>query len=388
MTLPTTPGFDIASVSHGGITELFATVLPGPASGLSSPLRRASERLRGDGAELLEVRVFGTLAAAPATVEELSRVFASVDWPVTWVEGADCSGGEVAGIQIHAVRGTPVRTLALGGTPVGRAFEDAHAHHMVFGNLQPAQAGPDRSAQAADAFRRLEEGLALGGMDLRDVVRTWFFLDDILGWYSEFNAVRSGLYRERGIFERYLPASTGIGGRNPGGTALAACVRAMRPKGESGTVREIPSPLQCAPGHYGSSFSRAAELTAPDLRAILVSGTASIDAEGVTMHVGDVEAQVARTFEVVAAILESRGAGFGDVTRANAYFKHPGDAAVLPSYLDRYGLPPWRVIVSNNDVCRDALLFEIELEAATGEPGVRASAGTPPARAARARGAR
>jgi hypothetical protein len=54
------------------------------------------------------------------------------------------------------------------------------------------------------------------------------------------------------------------------------------------------------------------------------------------------------------------------VTRANAYFKNPGDATFLPSYLDRYGLPRGRVIVSANSVCRDALLFEIELEAVPG----------------------
>ncbi|HSW30537.1 MAG TPA: hypothetical protein VLH75_13710 [Longimicrobiales bacterium] len=367
MKAPPASGIDIASVSHGGIVEFFATVLPEPESGLSSPLQRVSERLRDEGAELLEVRVFGTLAAAPVTETELSRTFGPVDWPVTWVEGADCSGGEVAGIQIHAVRGAPVRTLALGDTPVGRVFEDAHARHLVLGNVQPPQAGQDPRAQAAAAFRRMEEALALGDMDLHHVVRTWFFLDDILGWYSGFNATRAALYQARGIGERYLPASTGIGGKNTRGTAMAACLRAMQPKGKSASVRAIPSPLQCAALAYGSSFSRAAEATTPDLRAILVSGTASIDSQGNTMHIGDVEAQVGRTFEVVEAILESRGVGFRNVIRANAYFKRPGDATALPPFLDRHGLPPSRVIVSRNDVCRDALLFELELEAVTGD---------------------
>ena len=367
MTAPTSSGVEVASVSHGGVVEFFATAHPEPESGLSSPLRQVSQRLRDEGAELLEVRVFGALAAAPVVERELSGAFGPVDWPLTWVEGADCWGREVAGVQIHAVRGASVRTLRMDDAPVGRVFEDAHAHHVVLGNVQPAQAGQHARAQAAEALRRVEAALALGDMDLHHVVRTWFFLDDILGWYSVFNATRTELFRERGMFERYVPASTGIGGKNPGGTALAICVRAMRPKLGVASVRETPSPLQCAPGDYGSSFSRAAELTAPDMRAILVSGTASIDAQGNTMHVGDVEAQVGKTFEVVEAILESRGVGFGNVTRANAYFKHPRDARVLPPYLVRHGLPPGRVIVSNNDVCRDALLFEIELEAVAGQ---------------------
>ena len=66
----------------------------------------------------------------------------------------------------------------------------------------------------------------------------------------------------------------------------------------------VPSPLQCPALDYGSSFSRAVELVAGDHRRLFVSGTASISPEGHTLHVGDVDAQVARTMEVVEAMLE------------------------------------------------------------------------------------
>jgi hypothetical protein len=51
----------------------------------------------------------------------------------------------------------------------------------------------------------------------RDVVRTWFYLNDILSWYPEFNQARNAVYRELGLIpghdggSRRLPASTGIG---------------------------------------------------------------------------------------------------------------------------------------------------------------------------------
>jgi enamine deaminase RidA (YjgF/YER057c/UK114 family) len=209
----------------------------------------------------------------------------------------------------------------------------------------------------------MEEALALAGMDLRCIVRTWFFISDILEWYREFNSVRTEIYRARGLFDRYLPASTGIGGRNPDDAAVVATALAMQGKGDDVVVKQIPSPLQCSARDYGSSFSRAAEVSTPDFRSVFVSGTASVDKDGRTAHVGDVDAQVKLTLEIVGAILQSRGMQFADITRANAYFKHPGDARALSEYGSQFGLPAARVVVSHNDICRAELLFEIEVDA-------------------------
>ena len=200
-------------------------------------------------------------------------------------------------------------------------------------------------------------------MDLHSIARTWFFVDDILGWYGDFNAARSEIYTDRGIFDRYVPASTGIGGSNAAGAAVVASAIAMEAKGENVTVAEIPSPLQCPAGDYGSSFSRAAEVGTPEVRTLFVSGTASIDAEGFTVHDDDVNAQIEQTFQVVGAILESRGMGFADVTRANAYFKSPADAGALVGHATRHGLPLSRVVVSQDEICRGDLLFELEVDA-------------------------
>jgi enamine deaminase RidA (YjgF/YER057c/UK114 family) len=209
----------------------------------------------------------------------------------------------------------------------------------------------------------LEKSLALAGMDLRCVVRTWFFINDILEWYSGFNAARSETYAARGMFDRFLPASTGIGGRNPDDAAVVAAALAVQPKGDDVVVKEISSPMQSSPRDYGSSFSRAVEVTTPDRRSVYVSGTASIDRSGRSAHEGDVGAQIGKTLEVVGALLKSRGMRFSDVARANAYFKYPGDADALGKYAAEHGLPMGRVIVSRNDICRSELLFEIEVDA-------------------------
>ena len=65
---------------------------------------------------------------------------------------------------------------------------------------------------------------------------------------------------------------------------------------------------------------------------------------------------------VVDAILVSRRLHWTDVTRATAYFKHKQDARFFPEWClkHRVSLP---VVSTECDVCRDELLFEIELDA-------------------------
>ena len=356
-------GLDLVTIAHGGVREVFATLLPVSGDDLSSFCLRARQLLDETGSEVLELRAFGPSAAFEPLQEEVGRHLDPVNWPLTFVDGNSCTGEVLAGLQLHAVSGAGVETHYLQGSPLGRLFESDQARYFVLGNVLPPDTTRTRPDQTRDTILRIEEGLASVGMNLHSIARTWFFVDDILGWYGDFNAARTEVYTDRGIFDGYVPASTGIGGGNPAGAAVLATVIAMEAKGDDVTVAETPSPLQCPAGDYGSSFSRAAEMGTPGVRTLFVSGTASIDPEGHTVHVDDVNAQIEQTFRVVEAILESRGMGFEDVMRANAYFKNPADAGALEGHATRHGLPLSRIIVSHDEICRDDLLFEMEVDA-------------------------
>jgi enamine deaminase RidA (YjgF/YER057c/UK114 family) len=79
--------------------------------------------------------------------------------------------------------------------------------------------------------------------------------------------------------------------------------------------------------------------------------------------VGDPKAQVALTMDVVHAILESRGMNWTDVTRSLAYFKHAEHAPIFETYRAENSVPPFPAVIVKNDICRDELLFEIEVDA-------------------------
>lgn len=349
------PGLRVRVIPRPYGEELSIVAHFGGARSPAHAWRRIAEILVARRATVVAQEIFGP----PAVLAELPGPSL---WPVTRV-GERGQPLSLAGTTLWAVSGTPVSRLALEGRPVGSVWSDGGVRFCRLGDLRPAKARGTPREQARATLELMEGVLAEAGLSFADVVRTWFYNQDILGWYGEFNAARDAFFAERGLFGKLVPASTGIGGLNPHGTALVAGLLAVRAKGSAGKATALPSPLQCPAPAYGSSFSRAVELALPGQRRILVSGTASIDPAGATAHPGNPEAQVELTLRVVQAILRERGAGFGDVVRGIAYLRRAEDAAAWARQRDLQGLADLPVVVTRNEICRDDLLFELEVDA-------------------------
>jgi 2-iminobutanoate/2-iminopropanoate deaminase len=70
-----------------------------------------------------------------------------------------------------------------------------------------------------------------------------------------------------------------------------------------------------------SSFSRGMRIDLNGLVILLISGTASIDENGVTLFVGDFRAQTRRTFHNITALLAAEGATWKDIVRTTCYLR-------------------------------------------------------------------
>jgi len=120
--------------------------------------------------------------------------------------------------------------------------------------------------------------------------------------------------------------------------------------------------------HYDrpSSFSRGMRIDLNGLVILLISGTASIDENGATVHVGDFRAQTRRTFQNVTALLAAEGATWKDVVRTTCYLRDiERDYATFNeeriAFYKEQGLDPLPASTGIQAIlCRPELLVEIE----------------------------
>ena len=171
-----------------------------------------------------------------------------------------------------------------------------------------------------------------------------------------------GLSRQES--QESLPASTGILADNPRGDWCVLDLLAVRsPNGRPLPVRRLYNPHQNEAQEYGSAFSRGLELKTDASTYLFISGTASIDDEGASVHFDDFASQTERTLDTVGALLEVGGAQLTDISQATAFVKRRSDINTLKEILARRGLDSLPIVFTVGDVCREELLFELDATA-------------------------
>ena len=70
-----------------------------------------------------------------------------------------------------------------------------------------------------------------------------------------------------------------------------------------------------------SSFSRGLAFELNGYKILLISGTASVDENGKTIHIGDFRAQCWKTYRNITTLLESEGMTWQDIVRTTCYLR-------------------------------------------------------------------
>jgi 2-iminobutanoate/2-iminopropanoate deaminase len=115
-----------------------------------------------------------------------------------------------------------------------------------------------------------------------------------------------------------------------------------------------------------SSFSRGMRIDLNGLVILLISGTASIDEQGRSIHIGDFRAQMRRTLDNITGLLASEGATWHDIVRTTCYLRDiERDYAVFneerTAFMNEQGLEPLPASTGiQATLCRPELLVEIE----------------------------
>jgi enamine deaminase RidA (YjgF/YER057c/UK114 family) len=125
-----------------------------------------------------------------------------------------------------------------------------------------------------------------------------------------------------------------------------------------------------------SSFVRGMRIDLNGLTILLISGTASIDENGVSVHIGDFRAQLRRTYHNITGLLESEGATWHDIVRTTCYLRDiERDYAAFneerTKFFAEQGLDPVPASTGIQAIlCRPELLIEIEAIAMFRKPPI------------------
>lgn len=115
-----------------------------------------------------------------------------------------------------------------------------------------------------------------------------------------------------------------------------------------------------------SSFSRGMRIDLNGLTILLISGTASIDENGKSVHIGDFRAQLRRTLVNITGLLASEGCTWHDVVRTTCYLRdierdYEAFNEERTAFYKEQGLDPLPASTGIQAIlCRPELLVEIE----------------------------
>jgi enamine deaminase RidA (YjgF/YER057c/UK114 family) len=115
-----------------------------------------------------------------------------------------------------------------------------------------------------------------------------------------------------------------------------------------------------------SSFSRGMRIDLGGVTILLISGTASIDENGTSVHIGDFRAQMRRTLANITGLLAAEGCTWRDIVRTTCYLRdierdYEAFNEERTAFYKEQGLDPLPASTGIQAIlCRPELLVEIE----------------------------
>jgi len=360
---------DTRSVESASATEIYISAVPAESASAQNQAEEIfsgiSDILRSKKAHVFQERVFAAQSAMEILSRARSQAYADLDDGVapSFLVAKEGLLGPVAGVQVHAISSdSRPEVISLDQTGCGRILRVPGHAYLILSCISDQQ-HKQATAQALAMMEKAESALKQFGADFLSVPRTWMWLKDILSWYDEFNQVRTKFFTERRLIgegtRQSMPASTGIGLGPADGANCAMDLMAVLEPTDCTQYLQAAGKQQCAL-EYGSAFSRAARSIMPAGQTVFVSGTASIDADGATTHIGDASGQISTTIGNIRAVLADMNCKDEDVVQVAAYCK---TTEVEKIFNASKGALDWPWLTAICDICRPDLLFEIEATA-------------------------
>lgn len=290
------------------------------------------------------------------------------------------SGGSVSFVQQSPLGGKPLGILSYHIKPSYGTFQKnapdyknnayrntictvGNNYSLLWSSNYNGQGDLNSEKQTQELFSSIDSTLSHYGYDIKsNTVRTWIFVRDIDNYYGGMVKARRELFQQIGLSAdtRYI-ASTGIEGKSADPHSLVT-IDAL----SIGNIKEEQIIRMEAPKNlsktivYGVTFDRGTRLRFGDRSHLYISGTASINSEGKTIHIGDVRKQTMRTIDNIEALLEPHGATLEDMQYMILYLRNPKQYPLIEDILSSRIPENTSLIAVEGAVCRTSWLVEME----------------------------
>jgi enamine deaminase RidA (YjgF/YER057c/UK114 family) len=269
---------------------------------------------------------------------------------------------KIALLAYHVESRSPFRKRRLSSKHV--LVEKSGTRHLWSTRLccgSRAASAPEH-VHTREIFDELMDVLKRQGGNLSDhCVRTWLYLKDVDVFYRGMVNSRRELFARAGLTEdTHYIASTGIEGSCDHQFDLvsmdAYSILDLAP-GQISYLNDFER--LCATKDYNVTFERGTRVAYADRAHHFISGTASIDRLGNTVHLGDVMRQLELALLNVDALLKSGEACLDDMMYMIVYLRDAADFSHVDAYL-RHRFPDLPLAIVEGAVCRPEWLIEVE----------------------------
>lgn len=358
--------------NSGAAAEHFVTITASSGGDLAQQTAEV-ERLYATWAQSLNLspqsavfrRIFLSDAINQIDYVESSPLMAQTpDNPVatSLVQQPPLPGSKIALLAYHVAGTTPLIKRRL--SPKHMMVERDGLRHLWSTRLccgARAASAPEE-VHTREIFRSLLDVLQkqAGALEA-NCVRTWLYMKDVDVFYRGMVNSRRDLFNDHGLTEdTHYIASTGIEGCCEHQFDLvsmdAYSILGLRPE-QTSYLNDFER--LCATKDYNVTFERGTRIAFADRAHHYISGTASIDKFGNTIHLGDVMAQLDLALINVDALLRSGGATLDDMMYMIVYLRDASDHARIRAALAER-LPGLPLVIVEGAVCRPEWLIEVE----------------------------
>lgn len=375
------PDFSVATIELGNCTKVYLTLdlcHQHSIEDITNKYEELYDFLHSNSVKVVYEKAFGKISNKSEYLQLRSAMAEKYRFPLfpnTYLEGASVGDSIIAGVTIYGVMYAEdaegdfkYLKSRQDHNLVGAVYTINGIRHMNLNGIHGTAKEPDTEQELASMYELAGEHLANNNFTAQDVVRTWIYLDDIDHNYQQFNAMRNQYFEKNAIDyspnSKMLPASTCIGGKTAHDKTGCLDVLCIDRNHHELKIERLFNELQNeADGDaylFKPAFARGVRIENAGCAEVQISGTASINERGETLHPNDAYSQITRTLQNIAKLLANAGMQFKDVCQSTCYFKNKEYYACFLKAMRDLCIDSFPCNYLVCDICRSDLLFELD----------------------------